>query len=413
MSFIWPWVLVSLLAIPICVFVYLRLQQKRSRDAASLGTLGIVTEDAARHGGPGWRRHVPPAILLVGVALLAIASARPEIEIPLPRMEGTVLLAFDVSASMAADDVEPTRMDVAKQVGRTLVEQRPGSAKIGVVAFGEGGLVVQPPTDDNDALIATIDRLVPQSGTSLGPGILTALSMVYPESYLSSDGTAPLAGSAPQAARAPSIIVLLTDGENTDPPDPLEAAQLAIDHGVRVYTVGLGTSAGAVVEIDGFNLSTSLNEPVLQEVALLTEGEYFRIEAMDDAPPVYEELETEFVVESREIEITSILGAVSMIASAGRRRPVTPVVWPGAVGGDDGTALAGLPAASDRDTAGCARVLPGAQAKKAVCRPLLQPVAAETGHARRHTLEATPALRPDRARPRCCSWWRCPDPSPT
>lgn len=228
-------------------------------------------------------------------------------------MEGTVLLTFDVSASMAADDVEPTRMDVAKQVGRTLVEQRPGSAKIGVVAFGEGGLVVQPPTDDNDALLATIDRLIPQSGTSLGRGILTALNMVYPESYLSAEGTAPLAVDAPQVALAPSIIVLLTDGENTDPPAPLEAAQLAIDRGVRVYTVGLGTSDGAVVEVDGFNLFTSLNEPVLQEVALLTEGEYFRIEEMDDAPPVYEELETEFVVESREIEITSVLGAVSML----------------------------------------------------------------------------------------------------
>ena len=313
MSFIWPWVLVSLLALPLCVYAYVLLQQRRSRDAASLGTLGLVREGAARHSGPGWRRHVPPVIFLVGVALLATASARPQIEIPLPRMEGTVLLTFDVSASMAADDVEPTRMDVAKQVGRTLVEQRPGSARIGVVAFGEGGLVVQPPTDDNDALLATIDRLVPQSGTSLGRGILTALNMVYPESYLNSEGTAPAAGGAPQAALAPSIIVLLTDGENTDPPDPLEAAQLAIDRGVRVYTVGLGTSEGAVVEIDGFNLFTSLNEPVLQEVALTTEGEYFRIEELDDAPRVYEEMETEFIVESREIEITSILGAVSML----------------------------------------------------------------------------------------------------
>ena len=313
MSFIWPWVLVSLLALPLCVYAYVLLQQRRSRDAASLGTLGLVREGAARHSGPGWRRHVPPIIFLVGVALLATASARPQIEIPLPRMEGTVLLTFDVSASMAADDVEPTRMDVAKQVGRTLVEQRPGSARIGVVAFGEGGLVVQPPTDDNDALLATIDRLVPQSGTSLGRGILTALNMVYPESYLNSEGTAPVAGGAPQAALAPSIIVLLTDGENTDPPDPVEAAQLAIDRGVRVYTVGLGTSEGAVVEIDGFNLFTSLNEPVLQEVALTTEGEYFRIEELDDAPRVYEEMETEFIVESREIEITSILGAVSML----------------------------------------------------------------------------------------------------
>ncbi len=311
MSFIWPWVLVSLLAVPVCVYVYRRLQQKRISDAASLGTLGIV--QAGTPVQPGWRRHLPPIVLLAGVALLAIASARPVIEIPLPRMEGTVLLTFDVSASMAADDVEPTRMDVAKQVGRTLVEQRPASARIGVVAFGEGGLVIQPPTDDNDALIATIDRLVPQSGTSLGRGILTALNMVYPESYLDSEGAAPLSGDMPQPGLAPSLIVLLTDGENTDPPDPLEAAQLAIDRGVRVYTVGLGTPGGAVVEVDGFSLSTSLNEPVLREVALLTEGEYFRIEGMDDAPPVYEELETEFVVESREIEITSVLGAVSML----------------------------------------------------------------------------------------------------
>ena len=304
MSFIWPWVLVSLLAIPLCVFAYVHLQRKRTRDAASLGTLGIVREGAVVQSG--WRRHVPPIIFLVGVALLAMASARPQLEIPLPRMEGTVLLAFDVSASMAADDVEPTRMDVAKVVGRALVEQRPSSARIGVVAFGEGGLVVQPPTDDDEALLATIDRLVPQSGTSLGRGILTALNMVYPEYDLSS-------GQAPRNALAPAVIVLLTDGENTDPPDPLDAAQVAIDRGVRVHTVGLGTLEGTVVEIDGFNLFTSLNEPVLQEVALLTEGDYFKIEELDDAPSVYEELETEFIVESREIEITSILGGVSML----------------------------------------------------------------------------------------------------
>ena len=107
--------------------------------------------------------------------------------------------------------------------------------------------------------------------------------------------------------------MLLTDGENTDPPDPLEAAQAAIDWGVRVHTVGLGTSEGTVIEIDGFNLFTRLNEPVLQEVALLTEGEYFKIEELDDAPMVYEELETEFVVESKETEITSILAGLSTL----------------------------------------------------------------------------------------------------
>ena len=310
MSFIWPWVLVSLLVLPLCVFVYLRLQRKRSRDAASLGTMGTVREWTTALAGR--RRHVPPIIFLIAVALLALASARPQLTLPLPRMEGTVMLALDVSSSMAADDVEPTRMDAAKLVAKDLVDRRPGSAKIGVVAFGESGLLVQSPIDDDEALHATIDRLAPDSGTSLGRGILTALNVVSPESGFSS-GEPALVDGAPRGAFAPAIIVLLTDGENTDPPDPIEVAQMAIERGVRVYTVGLGSEDGTTIEIDGFNLFTQLNEPVLQEIALLTEGVYFRIEDIDDLPSVYDQLETEFVVESREVEVTSAFGGVSAL----------------------------------------------------------------------------------------------------
>ena len=311
MSFIWPWVLVSLLALPVCIFWYVRLQRKRTRDAASLGTIGVLREGAAMLAGK--RRHIPPVIFLIAVALLALASARPELTLPLPRMEGTVMLAFDVSSSMAADDVEPTRMDAAKLVAKSLIDRRPSSARIGVVAFGEGGLVVQPPIDDDEALKATIDRLVPYSGTSLGRGILTALNVVSPESGFNSAEPAPVDGAAPRSAFAPAIIVLLTDGENTDPPDPIEAAQMAIKRGVRVFTVGLGTEGGTTIEIEGFNLSTQLNEPVLREIALLTEGVYFRIEDVADVPSVYEKLETEFVVESREVEVTSAFGGVSAL----------------------------------------------------------------------------------------------------
>ena len=307
MTFIWPWVLLSLLAVPVCVFLYLRLQRRRSRDAASLGTLGVVRQDTAAMVRR--RRHIPPLIFLIGVALLAFASARPQLTLPLPRMEGIVILAFDVSASMAADDVEPTRLDAAKQVAGSLVEHRPDSARIGVVAFGEGGLVVQPPTDDEDALHATIDRLVPQSGTSLGRGIVTALNQLAEDpSFGSADDSAGTADSG--TGLAPAVIVLLTDGENTDPPDPLEAAQMAIDQGVRVHTVGVGTADGAVVEVDGFNLFTQLNEPVLEDIALLTEGTYFTVQQIDDVQSVYEELETEFVVEPREVEVTSVLAGV-------------------------------------------------------------------------------------------------------
>ena len=168
MSFIWPWVLVSLLALPVCVFAYVRLQRRRSRDAGSLGMLGAVWEGGVALAG--WRRHVPPIIFLIGVALLAVASARPQLELPLPRKEGTVVLALDVSSSMAADDVEPTRMDAAKLAAKAIVDRRPATARIGVVAFGEGGLVVQPPTDDDEALDATIDRLVPLERDVAGQG---------------------------------------------------------------------------------------------------------------------------------------------------------------------------------------------------------------------------------------------------
>ena len=181
------------------------------------------------------------------------------------------------------------------------------------MAFGEGGLVVQPPTDDGEELGATIDRLVPQSGTSLGVGLLTALNLVSPEPSPGSQEGEPADGATVRGAFAPAIIVMFTDGENTDPPEPAEVAQAAIDRGVRIHTVGVGTLQGAAIEVDGFSLFTQLNEPVLREISLLTEGEYFRLEDKGDIPSVYERLETEFVVESQEVEITSALGGISAL----------------------------------------------------------------------------------------------------
>ena len=126
----------------------------------------------------GKRRHIPPVILLIAVTFLAVASARPHVSIPLPRLEGTMMLAMDVSSSMGADDVQPSRLEAAKLTAKALVEQRPAGALVGVVAFGQGGLIVQPPTDNGEALNATIDRLTPDHGTSLARGILTALHSI-------------------------------------------------------------------------------------------------------------------------------------------------------------------------------------------------------------------------------------------
>ena len=145
---------------------------------------------------------------------------------------------------MVADDVEPTRMDAAKIAAKSIVDRRPASARIGIVAFGEGGLIVNPPTDDNQALYATIDRLEPSSGTSLGTGIQTALNLALSASGPGSPESTADDESGPRGAFAPAVIVLLTDGENTEPPEPLEVAQAAIDRGVRVHTVGIGTQDG-------------------------------------------------------------------------------------------------------------------------------------------------------------------------
>ena len=311
MPFIWPWVLLSLLTLPLCVLGYMRLQRRRSTAAAGLGSMGAAPGGTAVLAGR--RRHVPPTILLVGVALLVMATARPQLMLPLPRMEGTVVLAMDVSASMAADDVEPNRMEAAKLAAKSLAERRPDSAMMAVVAFGEGGLIVQPPTGDDDAVNATIDRLVPQSGTSLGRGLLTALNLVAPEPGTGTGETSESEETATRGTFAPAIIVMLTDGENTEAPDPLEVAQLAIERGVRIHTVGVGTEQGTAVEVDGFSLFTQLNEPVLQQISLLAEGTYFRLEDRDDIPSVYEELETEFVVESREVEVTSAVGGIGAL----------------------------------------------------------------------------------------------------
>ena len=308
--------LLSLLLVPACGFLYWRLQ-RRHRDTASLGTLGIVRAGSVKP--VGWRRHLPPTIFLLGLTILLLATARPQMELALPHMEGIVVLAFDVSASMAADDLQPSRMAATKEAALAFVERRPRNIKIGVVAFSDGALVVQPPTDDQLALSATIDRLVPQSGTSLGHGILIALNAISDaqnadRNRLNRTQRSLTPTPVPRGAFEPAAIVLLTDGENTEAPDPLAAAQTAIEQGVRIYSVGIGSSAGTTLVIDGFNVFTQLDEEMLKTIALVTEGEYFRAQNAEDFRAVYDNLDTKFVVRSEEMEVTSILAGTSILA---------------------------------------------------------------------------------------------------
>lgn len=312
MSFIWPWMLLTLFLLPLFVWSYFHLVQKRRRAVQNLGmlSLGQINLVAAA----GRKRHVPPSFFFFGLALLLFGSARPEVFVRLPHLEGTVILAFDVSKSMAAEDFEPSRIEAAKTAARNFVNNQPSTLKLGVVAFSNGGLVVQPPTTDRGEVLAAIERLNPEGATSLGQGIFSALNAIAGEALSLDHET--LENETPQfdiEDYSSAVVLLLTDGENTSSPDPLEVAQLAAEAGVRIYPLGIGSAEGTVLEIEGFNVLTQLNEPALQDIASLTNGAYYRAEDGNKLQDIYNDVDLQLEVGGEKMEATSIFAGVSLL----------------------------------------------------------------------------------------------------
>jgi Ca-activated chloride channel family protein len=315
-TFIWPALLLLLLVVPLLIGLYIRMQLRRRQIAANLGSLGFM--QAAEGGQLGWRRHIPQAIFLVGLAIMVVALARPETVVSLPRREGTVILAFDVSGSMAAEDMQPTRMEAAKAAARDFVQRQPTSVQIGVVAFSDGGIAVQAPTNDQEAILASIERLAPQRGTSIGHGILASLNEIAVNAGedVGSPGDPtpmPTPTPVPKGTYMPAVIVLLTDGENTQSPDPLAAAQAAADRGVRIYTIGIGSTTGITLQVNGFTVVTQLDEAMLQQISQLTDGAYFKAESEEDLHNIYDNLEPQLVTRPEKTEVTSIFAGVSIL----------------------------------------------------------------------------------------------------
>jgi Ca-activated chloride channel family protein len=313
MSFIWPGMLVLLLlAAPLLIVGYLALLRRRAERAAELAAQGFVPTSSTRRLHR--LRHVPFVLFLLALMLLLFAAARPEMSLSIPRREGTVILAFDASNSMKAADMEPTRMDAAKAAARAFVEKQPSSIKIGVVAFSDGGLVTQQPTDARDDVLAAIDRISPLGATSLGQGIFTSLSAVagtpitVDPSALESDTGVVDIGYYGSAA-----IVLLSDGENTANPDPLEVAKLASTAGVKIYPIGLGSPEGTVVNIDGFNVGTALDETTLKDIATLTDGTYYQAADAESLAKVYDQVDLKLTSEAEKTEMTGAFSGVSTL----------------------------------------------------------------------------------------------------
>ncbi len=316
MNLIWPAMLVSLICVPIFVGLYIVFQRRRQKIAASYD---FFTGGQIRSRQPGRRRHIPPLLFLIGFSLLLFSLARPQMTVNLPRVEGTVILVFDVSGSMAAEDVQPNRMAAAKLSATEFVQRQPSSVQIGVVAFSEGGLSVQVPTNDQAAILASINRLNPEQGTSLGYGILTALNTLAVESSETTESEdAPTPTPVPQGTNSPAIIVLISDGENTAPPDPFEAAYSAAERGVRIYSIGIGSPEGTTLSINGYNVHTQLNETVLEQISGLTGGEYYHAESGEDLKDIYANISPELVIKPEKIEATALFaGAGSLFLLLG------------------------------------------------------------------------------------------------
>ena len=334
MSFIWPPLLFLLLLIPLGIAVYRRRDLRRAARAAALGwgseSWSSGTPGSAPAASPARRRTVRrlPAVLTVaGMTVLVLSLARPQSVIGVPRLEGTVLLAFDVSGSMAATDVQPSRMEAAKAAALQFVEAAPSSLRIGVVAFSDAGLSTQVPTYERGPVVAAIQRLEPERGTSLAQGIRSSLNAIDvadhpPQQNFYSDASpapTPEPTPVPTGYHQPAVVVLFSDGENTERPDPSAAIQLAHDRGVRVDTVGIGTSQGTTLDIDGFRIHTSLDEPVLQQIADGTDGTYYAAKDQGDLSGIGDAVEKRLVVRTEPFELTPLfaLGGFALLVAGG------------------------------------------------------------------------------------------------
>ena len=319
MSFIWSNLLVFLVLVPLLLMIYFRVQKQRREAANRHGSLGLLRNAQGR--SPGISRHIPVMILMVGVTVLILSAARPQATVSLPRLEGTVILTFDVSGSMSADDLKPTRMEAAKAAASQFVSNQPSGVAIGVVAFSDGGLTVQAPTNNHEETLATIERLVPRRGTSLANGILVALNTIAIDAgdapILKTSGGDDMTGepvASPQGWYPSAEIVLLSDGENNQEPDPMMAADLAADLGVRINTVGIGSTAGTDITVEGFTVHSQLNEELLRAVADDSGGTYYSAASEDELMKVYNELKPKLTVKTEQMEVTSLFAGLGMLA---------------------------------------------------------------------------------------------------
>lgn len=339
MHFLWPEFLWLLLAVPALLGAYVVLL-RRKKIAVRFANLAMVKE--AIGNGQRVRRHIPPLLFLLATVTVIVAGARPTAVVTLPSDQRTLVMAMDVSLSMRAMDVDPSRIVAAQTAAKAFVREVPGDVRIGIVTFAGTASVVQAPTYRREDLIAAIDRFELQRHTAIGSGIIVSLATLFPEEGIDletaifgrgfgreSTRRAPL-DAKPATEKKPfkpippgtynsGAIILLTDGRRTTGPDPLEAARMAAEHGVRVFTVGFGSATGGSIEVDGMSMYMRFDEEALKAIAQITHAEYFHAASAGDLKKIYADLQSRFALERQETEVTALftaLAAAFAVASA-------------------------------------------------------------------------------------------------
>ncbi|MFP5370934.1 MAG: vWA domain-containing protein [Actinomycetes bacterium] len=308
-----PWMLVALVLVGGLVAAYVSDGRRRAARAARLAEEGLVSPSAPP-SRQRWAQHVPFAVFTAAFAVLVVAVARPAATVSTPRREGTVILAVDVSSSMGATDVKPSRIEAARAAATAFVARQPDAVRIGVVAFGNGAVVVQPPTGTHDDAESAINRLSVGGGTSVGHGLLTSLQAIAGKPIaIDEEALADDAGELEIGYYGGASIVVFSDGENVGRPEPQAIAEVASVAGVRVHTVATGTEVGTTLNIDGFNVATAADPALLRDIASTTDGTFQTAGDAEALAAVARSIDLRFRVVAERTEVTGAFAAAGVV----------------------------------------------------------------------------------------------------